>query len=92
MPRGESVGLPIRNFLYTPDQIAFLINVREEHVKQFYLHYEGRSVGVCPRDKMIARNIAPEGEKPEWRIIDTSLVRWMRYKGFKVYERGYVKD
>lgn len=92
MPTGKSVGLPVRNFLYTVDQIAFLIEVSEATVKQSYLHYEGRSTGVCPKDRMIARNIAPVGEKPEWRVLDTAFVRWMRFKGFKVYERGYVRD
>lgn len=91
MPTGKSVGLPVRNFMYTPDQIAFLLEVEERQIKQHYLHYEGRSVGVCPKDKMKARNIAPEGMKPEWRVLDIDFVRWMRFKGFKVYERGWVK-
>jgi len=39
---------------------------------------------------MVARNIAPEGHKPEWRVSEVTLIRFMKFKGFKVYERGYV--
>jgi len=91
MATGQTVNLPVRNFLYTIDQIAFLLEVEEKTVKISYLHFEGRSTGVCPRDRMSARNISPKGVKPEWRILDIHFVRWMRLKGFKIYERGYVK-
>lgn len=85
-----SVGLPPKPFMYTTDQIAYLLSISEEQLKRSYLHYEGRSVGVCPKDKLLARNIAPEGEKPEWRIAEKALVIWMKFKGFKYHERGYV--
>lgn len=88
---GKTVGLPIRDFMYTVDQIAFMLEVSEAYVKRSLLFYEGRSTGVCPKDLMSARNIAPAGETPEWRVLDRMLVRWMRFKGFKVYERGYLK-
>lgn len=86
------VGLPPKPFLYTIDQISFLLDVTEVYIKRALLHYEGRSVGVAPRDRMVARNIAPEGEKPEWRVAERELTRWMRLKGFKYYERGYFHE
>ena len=87
----KDVGLPVREFLYTLDQIAFLLEVTEDYLKKNMIFYEGRSVGVAPRDRMVARNIAPEGLSPEWRVPERHLRRWMRFKGWKIYERGYLK-
>lgn len=87
----RDVGLPVREFMYTVDQIAFLLSVTERYLKENLIHYSGRSLGACPRDRMEAVNIAPDGEKPEWRIAEKHLKRWMRFKGWKIYDRGYVK-
>lgn len=86
----DKVGLPVRPFLYTPDQIAGLIAVDTKAVKEKYLWYDGRSVGPRPKDKMTARNIAPEGERPQWRVAERELVRWLRVKGFRFYERTFM--
>lgn len=86
----ERFGLPLRVFLYTVDQIATLLQVDDKTVKTNYLHYEERSVGFRPHDRMSARNIAPNGEKPDWRVAEAELVRWLRYKGFKIYNRTSV--
>lgn len=85
----DSVGLPQRPFLYTLDQIANLVAVDLLTVKAS-VHFEGRSVGARPVKKMLARNIAPEGERPDWRVAERELVRWLRTKGFRFYERGWV--
>lgn len=87
----ERIGLPVRPFLYTIDQIAALINMSEETVKNSYLFYQGRSVGSLPKDRILVRNIAPDGEKPEWRASEKDFVRWLRFKGFRYHERGYIK-
>lgn len=89
---GKIVGLPPKPFLYTLDQIAFLLDLSEQQVKRSYIHYEGRSVGVCPRTHMVARNIAPPGERLEWRVAERELIKWMRFKGFRYYERGYAQE
>jgi hypothetical protein len=87
----RDVGLPVREFMFTIDQIAFLLDVTEPYLKQDLIHYEGRSVGACPKDKLLAVNIAPDSApKPEWRIAERHLKRWMRFKGWKIYDRGYV--
>ena len=87
MPQ-QDVGLPPRPFLYTIDQIATLLNMREENVRNRYMYLEGRSEGVRRRDLMTARNIAPANEKPDWRVADREFVRWMKTMGFRYYERG----
>jgi hypothetical protein len=89
-PSPEPLGLPVRAFLFTVDQIATMIAVDEKRVKDSYLFYQGRSVGNRPRGKMMARNIAPEGEKPEWRIAEREVIRWLRTMGFKIYDRGWT--
>lgn len=93
MPSEEdplTVGLPIRLFLYTVDQMATLMAVSDDHVKKRYLWYEGRNVGPRPRDRMVARNIAPEGTRPDWRVAEQEFVRFLRSKGFKVHDRTWV--
>lgn len=89
--RGEAVGLPNRPFLYTLDQIAILLELRLDTLRKGYIYFDGRSIGNGV-DKMMARNIAPEGEPPEWRVAETELVRWLKKKRFRFYERGWLKS
>lgn len=86
----QPVSLPARMFLYTIDQIAALLSVQEQTVKTVYLYYEGRSTGVMPRDQLRAVNIAPAGQPPEWRVSERALKNWLKFKGFRFYERGHV--
>lgn len=86
------VGLPIRDFLYTTDQIAFLLGVTEKHLKDKLIHYDGVSTGVRKPYKMLARSISAPNEKPDWRVAERELQRWLRSKGFRFHERAYIKD
>ena len=81
--------LPVKPFLYTLDQVAGLLQITEERLP---IHYAGRSVGARQRDKMLARNIAAAGERPDWRIAERELIRWARTKGFRFHERGHAQD
>ena len=76
----ERLGLPPRIFLYTVDQIADLLRVTPLDLQKKYLWYSGRVVGRPKNDKMIALNIAPEGETPEWRVDELEFIRWVRHK------------
>lgn len=88
----KEVGLPVRPFMFTLDQIAYLLDLTERKLRQDYIHYQGRSVGVCPKDKLLAVDISPEdAPRPEWRVAEKHLKRWMRFKGWKIYDRGYVR-
>lgn len=89
--RAKRVGLPPRPFLYTLDQIAMLLNIEVRTVRE-YLHYEGRSVGSQDRDDLQAVNIAGPNEKPKWRVSEGELIRWMKRKGLRYYERGWLSD
>lgn len=67
--------LPPRLFLYTLDQIGDMLQVDPKKL----VHFDGRSVGVRPPDKILARNIAPAGTTPEWRVSEDEFIRWMRH-------------
>lgn len=86
------VGLPTRVFLYTLDQLCVMLDVNEGNLKRDHVYFEGRSVGAKRRDMMIARNIAPPNEKPDWRVAEREFVRWLKFKGFRHYEFGAVSN
>lgn len=84
----EKVGLPSRPFLWTLDQISVLIAVQEQKLLANYMYLEGRSIGIATRHQIMARNIAPPDQKPEWRVAERELIRWLKFKGYKYYDRG----
>lgn len=86
----RDIGLPIRPFLYTLDQIGVLLSLNTSRL-QVYIHYDGRSVGRPKRDKLLARNIAPLGEAADWRVPESELIRWLRNRGFRVRESRWVR-
>lgn len=83
--RRQSVGLPPQPFLYTLDQIADMTRVTQRTLAKF-LHFSGVSPGKCPKDKMLTAPLGSPGEAPDWRVADAELIRWLRVKGFKVYD------
>lgn len=83
----EDVGLPTRPFLYTLDQIASLATVDLVRLKADFVYYRGRSTGIARKDVMRAHNIAPVGHPPDWRVSEVELIRWLRSKRFRIYER-----
>lgn len=86
----EKVGLPARPFLYTLDQLSVLLNVDESRLRSSYVYFQGRSIGVPNRQLLLARNIAPPTLPPDWRVAERELIRWLKTKGYKYYERGSV--
>lgn len=87
----EWVALPARPFMYTADQLAAVLSMTEAHVRGRLLWYEGREVGVRPLVKLKAINIANEDERPDWRVSEQELIRWMKHKGFRYYERAWAE-
>lgn len=86
------VGLPIRPFLFTLDQIATLTEIPLDRIRAAYVHFDGRTNGVAKKSRLMARNIAEMGEKPDWRVTERELIRWMKHHGFIIYERGWAKS
>lgn len=89
---GGKIGLPPRVFLYTIDQLGVMLDLSEKTIRGSYLYFEGRSVGARRKDLMIARNIAPATEKPDWRVAEREFIRWMKVKGFRHYDRSAVSN
>lgn len=93
MPRHESerekVGLPPRIFFYTVDQIGTMLELDPDYIMKRMLHFQDRSPGVCPKTKMLAVNLAPEGETPQWRIAESRFLGYLRSRGVKFYSRGF---
>lgn len=84
------IGMPTRVFLWTLDQIAVMLNVEETTLRSMYIFYSGRSTGNPKLDQLQARNIAPKGASPEWRVPENELKRWLKRKGFRFYEASQV--
>lgn len=90
-PRIRSVGLPKRAFLFTLDQIAMMVGTPQVNLVKTSIYFYGLDQGTQPKDRMMARDILsgdPSG--PDWRVAEPEFVRWMRGRGFKYYERGWV--
>lgn len=88
--RPETMGLPPRLFLYALDQVATILDVELATLKKRYIYFEGLSTGIAQRQLLIARNIADKGRYPDWRVAEKELIRWLRYRGFKYVERGWI--
>lgn len=80
----QAVNLPVRPFLYTLDQVATIISISERNLIRDYLYLAGRTPGVQPKDLILAQNIAPPNLKPDWRVEERELIRWLKRKGFRV--------
>jgi hypothetical protein len=79
----ESKDLPRPPFLWTLDQCAQVASVDLGEFTRKYVHFQDLTVGPVRRDLLMARNIAPLGDKPEWRISESELLRWLKAKGFR---------
>lgn len=85
------VKLPPRIFLYTLDQIALMLDMSDKNIRQ-YCHLDKLHTGVRPPSRLLARNIAMPDEKPDWRVAEKELIRWMRIRGFRVVTRDTLED
>ena len=81
-----NLGLPLRPFLYTIDQVASFLDQDVNYVKTKQVYFWGRSTGTPHAYYLRARNIAPPDEKPDWRVTEQEMIRWLKMKGFKLYE------
>lgn len=88
--KAEQFEMPPRIILYTLDQLATMLNVQLQTIKTSYIHYDRRSPGARPGDRMVARNIAPAGEKPDWRVTENEVIRYLKKRGFRIYSRATV--
>lgn len=79
LSRGHA-GLPYRPFLYHLEQIQDLLLINDLNR---ILYYDRRSIGIHHPQLLKTINIMPDGEKPEWRVEEAELLRWMQHMGFR---------
>lgn len=77
--------MPSVVFLFTLDQIAFMLNIEESTLRVSYLYYVGRTTGAKTRNQMDAINIADDGEKPDWRVSHQEFVKWCRRRNITLH-------
>jgi len=86
MVRDADITLPAKPFLYTLDQVAMILGMDEGTLARGYLYYAGRTSGVRKPGLLVARNINGPDKRPEWRIAEKELIRWMKHRGFRFTE------
>lgn len=84
----EKMGLPSRIFFYHLDQIQTMFAMSKPALEK-NLFYLGRSIGQPPRDKLRVTNLAPDGDMPEWRVAESHLIIYLKYKGIHFYTRKF---
>lgn len=85
----KDVGLPPRPFLYTLDQVAGLLSLDPDTFAGEWVYFDGLSLGIRKHDLLRAQNIAPVGKAETWRITESELIRWMKQRRIRFYQRAY---
>lgn len=85
----RKVGLPPTIFLFTLDQLSSMMNLSMNNLMVTYIFYQGRSTSLKKRHQMSAINIAPDDEKPDWRVSVEEFKAWLRRMGFKATDITY---
>lgn len=88
----ESVGLPARPFLYSLEQISGLTAIPEKKLTSIFVHFDGKTLGVHKKSQLMARNLAPPGRQPIWRVAESELIRWLRAHRIRIYETAHTRD
>lgn len=73
----HEVDLPLREFFYTLDQIAYMLDLDQKVLEKDYIWYQGREYGA-PNGRIIATNIAAADAEPNWRVAEVNFMRWMK--------------
>lgn len=76
--------LPYRPFLYHLDQVKDLL-LMDDLTPVIY--WDKRSTGIHHPHLLKAVNLTANGQKPEWRVEEAELVRWMYNRGFQIFYR-----
>ncbi len=85
------MGLPIRPFHYSVDQIAEILSLSTNRVRVHYIYYEGRHTGLAPKDRMVAKNLNPTPGQVDWRVSEVEFIRWLKRQGYRIYDTSYLE-
>ena len=88
-----TVGVPPMVFFFTLDQLAGMLNIKEQTLRTSHLYYAGRTTGPRHPRLMYAINVAadPDNDPAEWRVAHTEFVRWLRSRGYKIAALQYAR-
>ncbi|ADD80839.1 gp053 [Rhodococcus phage ReqiDocB7] len=87
----DAIELPLKTFMYTVDQIAYMFDISEKHLREKILFYVGRE--MKKQDPMMLRaiNIRGLNEAAEWRVTEEELIRWCRKRKVNFYTSRHVQ-
>lgn len=83
--RAIRVELPLREFLYTLDQLALILNITQNTLATQYLYFEGVSTGTRV-GRMSARDISLDPNRRDWRVAESSFRLFCTRRGWTVVE------
>ena len=93
----EAMGLPVAEFLYTLDQIAFILGLSTITQLKEHVYFRGvtksqkgrRSDDIHSGYRMVAFNLKPTRyhKTAEWRVPKSELMKYLRARGITLYER-----
>jgi hypothetical protein len=72
----QDVALPVREFFFTLDQIAYMLDMDQQVLMDTRIYYTGRT-GAAPGNLIRATNIARPDAQPDWRVSETAFKIWM---------------
>ena len=84
----ERRGLPIKEFLYTLDQVCYLLAIPMNRIER-HVRFTGGNFRQDSRARMGAINLIVDGAKneTEWRVPESEVLAYMKARGFAIYER-----
>lgn len=83
--KGIRIELPLREFLYTLDQLALILNISQNMLATQYVYFEGVSAGTRT-GRMSARDISQDPGRRDWRVAESSFRAFLRRRGWTVVE------
>lgn len=85
MPSYKKLEFARPPFLFTLDQVATIAQLNLSTFKSKYVYYSGESIGRRDPNLFLARDINPSPNEKDWRITESEVERWLKYKGFKPF-------
>lgn len=72
----NEVVLPLREFFYTLDQIAYMLDCPISEIMDHYGYFTGRTLGR-QGTRLRVVNIASADQAPDWRVSELDFKIWM---------------
>ncbi|AUV60664.1 hypothetical protein HOS75_gp066 [Gordonia phage SteveFrench] len=82
----SEVHFPAREFFYTVQQVALMLDCSRSYLEERVLFFMGRSTGSM-KGRLRVINISAPDEKPIWRVAETDFKLWLREKRINFSEQ-----